>query len=70
VALDFAMRGNKPVQRHVKHSAIPWMAATLYEQAFIIAETQILLGRIRAARVAAIERARALPKSEPPLIPG
>jgi hypothetical protein len=42
----------------------------LYEQAFIIAETQILLGRIRAARVAAIERARALPKSEPSLIPG
>src|SRR5262249_23993138 len=64
--------GSGQVQRLAKAICKGHTDPLLYDQAFIIAETQILLGRIRAARVAAIERARAqqTTKSEPPLIPG
>jgi hypothetical protein len=43
-----------------------------YEQAVIIAETQILLARVRAARIAAIERSRKPGNAveQQPLIPG
>ena len=42
----------------------------LYEQAIIIAESQVLLARVRAARIAAIERMRKPTWREPPLLPG
>jgi len=41
-----------------------------YEQALIIAESEVMLLRVRAARVAVIERAREMVRASSPLFPG